>query len=208
MANANIPRGLQPYAKRTGELWTGALRTYYVPVGNATALYLGDPVNLLSTAGSDGNGVPAIGIATAGAAHQILGAYMGRSNEGGILPPITLLQSNNVYLPASTAAYVYVCDDPDLLYWIQEDSVGGAMPSASGGGRGNLVAGTGSNVTAQSGWQLQSSSVTTTGGDSTKQLQIVQALQETDNLVGVNCKWLVGINTGISVFTQPLSGVT
>jgi hypothetical protein len=202
MANANIPRGLQPYAHQSGALWTGALRTYYVPVGNATALYLGDPVNLVTNS-SDGNGVPAVGIATAGTGDQILGAYMGRSNEGGILPPITLLQSNNVYLPASTAAYVYVCDDPDLLYWIQEDSVGGAMASGAAGGNANLVAGAGSTITAQSGWQLQSSSLLHTQTTPFSQLRIIQALQEIDNLVGVNCKWLVKINQGISAFTNP-----
>ena len=147
--------------------------------------------------------MPSVGIATAGTGDQILGAYMGRSNEGGILPPITLLQSNNVYLPASTAAYVYVCDDPDLLYWIQEDSVGGAMAAGAGGGNADLVAGAGSTVTSQSGWQLQSSSLLHTQTTPFSQLRIIQALQEIDNLVGVNCKWLVKINQGISAFTNP-----
>jgi len=40
MANANTPRGLQPYAYSWGAPYNGAARVYYVPAGNATALYL------------------------------------------------------------------------------------------------------------------------------------------------------------------------
>ena len=201
MANANTPRGLQPYAHQSGAPFSGGLRTYYVPVGNAAALFLGDPVNLISNS-SDGNGIPAISIATAGTGDQVLGAFMGISNNAG-LTPITLLQSQTPYLAAAQAAYVYVSDDPDLLYWIQEDSVGGAMASGAGGGNANLVAGTGSTVTSESGWQLQSSSLLHTQTTPFSQLRIIQALQETDNAIGVNCKWLVKINQGISAFTNP-----
>lgn len=208
MANPNTPYGLRPYAYMSGAPWGGAVRTYYVPSGNATALYLGDPVNF--TYSSDGNGIPVCEIATAGAAHQIVGAFLGISNNAG-LPAnvITLLQSQTPYLAASQAAYIYVSDDPFLLYAIQEDSSGGAIASNSAaGGNANLVSGSGSTVTSQSGWQLQSSSVTNTGSDGTKQLRIIQALQEVDNAIGVNCKWLVKINQAISAFTQTASGVT
>src|SRR5580700_10874524 len=123
MANANAPRGLVPYAHQSGAYYNGAVRSYYVPAGNATALYLGDPVVTITNS-SDGNGIQSVGIATAGGGTPILGAFMGRSNNGGILPPITLLQSDHPYLPAATADYVYVSDDPDLLYWVQES---GAM---------------------------------------------------------------------------------
>jgi hypothetical protein len=208
MANPNTPYGLRPYAYMSGAPWGGAVRTYYVPVGNATALYLGDPVNLTYT--SDGNGVPVCEVATAGAAHQVAGVFLGISNNAG-LPGnvITLLQSQTPYLAASQAAYIYVCDDPFLLYAVQEDSVGGAATSnGAAGANANLVAGSGSTVTSQSGWQLQSSSVTNTGSDSTKQLRIIQALQEVDNAIGVNCKWLVKINQGLSWLTAGASGVT
>lgn len=207
MANPNTPYGLRPYAYMSGAPWGGAVTTYYVPSGNGTALYQGDPVNLVASS-SDGNGVPTAEIATAGATHQILGAFIGISNNAG-LSPITLLQSQPVYLPASTAAYIYVTDDPFLLYAIQEDSVGGAVTSnAASSANANLVAGSGSTYTSQSGWQLQSSSVGSGGSDSTKQLRIIRALQEVDNAIGTNCKWLVKINQGISAFTNPASGGT
>ena len=46
MANANSPRGLVPYAFASGAVYNGAFNTYYVPAGNGTALYLGDPVTV------------------------------------------------------------------------------------------------------------------------------------------------------------------
>lgn len=215
MANVNAPKGLQPIAYMSGAPWGGAVRSYWVPSGNATALFIGDPVNLIGNS-SDGNGVPGIQIASAGSAHQILGAFLGISNNAG-LTTIPLLQSQTPYLPASQAAYVYVTDDPFLLYLIQEDSAGGAaMTANAAGGNANLVAGAGSTTTNFSGWQLQSSSLSQAGSDSTKQLRIISALQSIKNAVGtsgtpevgVNAQWLVKVNQGISAFTNPASGGT
>lgn len=195
MANPNTPYGLRPYAYMSGAPYNGAVRTYAVPSGNGTALYFGDPVNLITNS-SDGNGVQNVVIATAGDSNQVLGAFVGISNNAG-LTTITLLQSQTPYLAASQAAYVYVTDDPFLLYAIQEN---GAMVSGASGRNANLVSGAGSTVTSQSGWQLNSSTLNTS---SARQLRIIQALQEVDNTIGTNAKWLVKINQAISAFTNP-----
>lgn len=189
MANANTPRGIQPYAYAWGAPYNGAVRTYYVPVGNPTALYLGDPVQLV-TASSDGNGVPTAEIATAGGGAYVLGAFMGISNNAG-QATITLLQGQTPYLAAGQAAYIYVSDDPFLLYEVQEDSVGGAMVSGASGRNVDLIAGAGSTVTSFSGWQLDSSTLAVTN---TLQMRIIQMLQQPDNAVGANAKWLTKIN--------------
>ncbi len=205
MANPNTPYGIRPYAYMSGAPYNGAVRTYYVPVGNPTALYLGDPVNIVAGS-SDGNGVPVCEIASAGAAHQITGSFMGISNSAGSAV-ITLLQSQTPYLAADQAAYIYVSDDPFLLYAVQEDSVGGFITSnLAAGANGNLVAGAGSTYSSQSGWQLQSSGVEHSGTDPTLQLRLIQALQEIDNAIGINAKWLVKINDGVSAFTNANSG--
>lgn len=204
MANPNTPYGLRPYAYMSGAPYNGAVRTYYVPSGNGTALFLGDPVVLITNS-SDGNGVPTVEIATAGegATNYVLGAFMGISNNAGE-SVITLQQTQTPYLAAAQAAYVYVSDDPFLLYAIQEDSVGGAMASGAGGGNASLVAGAGSTFTSQSGWQLDSSTLSHGGGgtDPDQQLRIIQALQEIDNSIGNFAKWLVKINQGIHPFTN------
>lgn len=186
MANANSPFGLQPVADLGGKPWSGAYRVYYVPAANATALYLGDPVIGISNT-SDGNGIPTAEIAAAGGGTYLLGSFQGIANNAGI-SPIPLLQNQSVYLPVGQAAYIYVCDDPTALFKIQEN---GAMVSGASGRNADLVAGAGSTVTGLSGWQLNSSTLATT---STLQLRIVQALQEVDNAIGTNCKWLVKIN--------------
>jgi hypothetical protein len=193
MANANSPNGIIPVAYRSGAPYNGAVRTYYVPVGNATALYIGDPVILITNSG-DGNGVQTVEIASAGTTntsltYAILGAFMGRSNSAGTAT-IGITQGTSVYLPASTAAYIYVSDDPTLLYEVQEDSVGGALASGAAGRNAPLVAGTGSTYTGQSGWQLQSSNI----GTAAYQMRIIQLLQSGNNAIGTNAKWLTYIN--------------
>jgi hypothetical protein len=197
VANPNTPYGLRPYAYQSGAPYNGAVRTYYVPSGNGTALYLGDPVVNITNS-SDGNGIQTVEIATAAGTNQIIGAFMGISNNAG-LSTITLLQSQTPYLAADQAAYIYVCDDPFLLYAVQEDSVGGSMVSGVSGQNVSLVAGAGSTVTSQSGWQLDSSTVAT----SDFQMRIIQGLQEIDNTIGsANAKWLCKINQGIHPFTN------
>lgn len=189
MANPNTPYGLRPYAHRSGAPYNGAVRTYYVPSGNGAALYLGDPVQIVTNS-SDGNGVQTAEIASAGGGTYVLGVFMGITNNAGTAT-IPLLQSQTPYLAASQAAYISVCDDPDILYAIQEDSVGGALVSGASGRNADLVAGSGSTVTNQSGWMLDSSTLNTTN---TLQMRIVQLLQETDNAVGNYAKWLTMIN--------------
>lgn len=189
MPNPNTPYGLQAVSYAWGAPYAGAARVYYVPVGNPTALFFGDPL-LGVTNSSDGNGVPTMEIAAAGGGTYVGGVFAGIANNAG-QPTITVQQTQTPYLAAGQAAYIYVIDDPFVLFKIQEDSVGGAMVSGVGGQNADLVAGTGSTVTGFSGWQLDSSTVNTTP---TLQLRIIQMLQEVDNAVGVNAKWLVKLN--------------
>ena len=200
MANVNSPFGLRPYSMKSGAPYSGAVRVYYVPASNPTALYFGDPVTTVTNS-SDGNGVQTVQIASAGDSNPVLGAFQGITNNAG-RAVITLQQTQSVYLPASQAAYVYVCDDPDLLYAVQEDSATAAsMVSGASGRNANLLAGTGSTYSGNSGWTMQTSTLATTAAH---QLHIIQLLQQPDNAVGVYAKWLVKINAGIHPFDTAL----
>ena len=192
MPNINSPFGLRPMSHRSGAPYNGATRAYYVPASNPTALYIGDPVTLVSNS-SDGNGVQAVSIAAAGAGNPILGAFQGITNNAG-QTTITLQQTQPPYLPAGQAAYVYVSDDPDLLYLVQEN---GAMVSGAAGRNANLVAGPGNPGSGQSGWQLASASLATTA----EQLRIVQLYQQPGNAVGNFADWLVILNFGTHPWT-------
>jgi hypothetical protein len=199
MANAVVARGLIPYRYRSGAPYNGAANIYYVPAANATALYIGDPVQILSGS-ADGNGIPAVQIITAGngtdsgiGTYGLIGSVVGRVNGGEPIIPIT--QASNVYLPALTAGYILVADDPFLLFEAQENgNMAGATPTAGsvpGPGKNvDLVAGAGSTVTGYSGWQLGSASLST----SALQMRVLRLLEQADNVLGTNAKWLTSIN--------------
>jgi hypothetical protein len=196
MANVNSPIGLRPYSMKSGAPYNGATRTYYVPASNPTALFIGDPVTMVTNS-SDGNGVQTVQIATAGASGQILGAFQGITNNAG-QRVITLEQGQTPYLPAGRAAYVHISDDPDLLYLVQEDSAGATfMVSGASGRNALMLAGAGNTGTSLSGWTMQTSSLAVTAAH---QLRIIQLLQQPDNAVGAYAKWLVKINQGIHPF--------
>lgn len=193
MANANVARGLIPYRHYDGSVWNGSANIYYVPSTYATALYVGDPVDVVSGS-NDANGIPAVQLGVV--ASPIVGSVVGIVNGGQ--PIITVTRDLPVYHPASTAQYILVSDDPTLLYWIQDDASAQARaPNLWPGRNANMVSGTGSTTTGYSGWQMAASTVNTT---STLDLKIMRALDQPDNVIGsaantnMNAKWLVKLN--------------
>lgn len=193
MANANTPFGIRPI-NDNGTPWSGQGRLCYVPSSQAGNIFLGDPVVPLG--GTDAYGVPAVGIASAGATNTILGAMIGISNgpAAGGNAVFTVTRDLPTYRQASIANYIFVCDDPNQIYTVQEDSVSGAIAAATGGfANGNLVAGSGSTVTGFSGWQLQSSGVSSSANP-TYQLRLLGTVRGPDNAIGVNAKWAVRLN--------------
>lgn len=189
MANSNAPFGLRPI-NDNGTPWSGQGRMVCFNTSESNNIFLGDPIVALG--GTDGFGVPLVGIATAGA-DPILGGFIGRCN-GPAGSGITLLQSDTVWRHASILTYGFVCDDPNQLYTVQEDSVGGAITAAVGGfANGNLVAGAGSQATGFSGWMLQSSTVAS--GNSTYQIRVLELTRGPDNALGNFARWTVRLNT-------------
>lgn len=187
MPNANLPLGLVPRRYRNGAPFVGPLRRYYVPASDSTALFIGDPVIIAGSA--DARGTPSCTRATAGSAGRITGVVCGIANDPAVPASNDMLELG--YRPASTEGYVLVCDDPNVLYEIQEDSVGGALAATSVGLNADLIAATGSTYTRASGFMLDSSTAATTA---TLQVRIVQLEQREDNEIGANAKWLVAIN--------------
>jgi hypothetical protein len=200
MANADIPRGLVPVRYKSGAPYNGAANVYYVPSSYGTALYVGDPV-VTVTASSDANGVQTVALAAAAGTNT---AVLGPIVSLAFFDESPVLRDSGRYHPASTAGYVMVADDPELLFEVQEDGDGGAMGTGAVGRNAQLVAGTGSTVTGWSGWELDSSTLATTA---THQLRIVAPVLRADNDPTLtNAKWLVGINTSRHQMGGFLSG--
>lgn len=136
------------------------IREYYVPVGDATALYVGDVVKLTASAGTmdPNNEVP--GITRAATGDKLLGVIID-------FKPSASLPYTGQYRAASTARYVLVCDDQDAVYEAQEDAVSNSVTAAHIGDFYNIPLNVqaGSTVTGLSGTMLTSASATTSASD-------------------------------------------
>jgi hypothetical protein len=199
MANSNAPFGLRPI-NYGGTGWSGQGRLVYFPTSQNANIFLGDPLIPLGT--TDAFGVPAVGIASAGATGRFAGVFNGIMN-GPAGSGFTVTRDLPVYRQASLANYGLMLDDPDIEYAIQEDSDGGAIADTTGGyANGNLVSGSGSTVTGFSGWQLDSSTVAS--GNPTYQVKIVGLVRGPDNVLGNYAKWRVRLN--LAALAQNTSG--
>lgn len=176
MANVDAPRGLKPVRYASGAPYNGAFNRYYVPATDSTAIFIGDPVTLAGSADADGVAT----VAQSAAAGVIAGVVVGVEAETA---------DSLKYRAASTARYVYVADDPNLLFSIQEDSVGGALAATDVGNNADIVVGSGDTNTGMSGVELDSSDKKT----ATAQLRIVGLDPRPDNEIGANADWLVRI---------------
>lgn len=167
MPNPTLGFGLKPVRHRSGAPYTGAANAYKIGTGDSTALAIGDPVQL---AGSSIDGVPTITRATAGGGNFILGAVVGFEIDQNIRA--------NGFRAATTAATVLVADNPDLLFEIREDSDSENVLAAEVGLNADLVAGSLSTVTRDSGFKLDSSTAATTN---TLQLRIEGIVNDGQN---------------------------
>lgn len=181
MANVSRINGFRPSRYLSGAPWNGAATKYATQAGDATAIFIGDLVKL--DGGADANGLRTVTQGTAGAA--AVGVVVGI-----VVDPTTINSAQ--YRVASTARYLMVVDDPNVLFEVQEDAVGGALAATSVGLNASAIVGSGSTTTGQSGMQLDTSTAATTA---TLELKIMEFVQRPDNEVATaNAKVLVKIN--------------
>lgn len=130
----------------------------YVPASDGTILAKGDVVKLTGAMDDPNNIAPSIARAATG--DKLLGVVAGFQVDGS-LP----LKSN--YRAASTARYVDVLIDPDAVYQVQEDAVGGAVTAAHVAAMYNaaLVVSDASAVTGEATSMLDSSTAVNTATD-------------------------------------------
>jgi len=183
MANLDTPFGFKPVKHLLGTPWNGKTNVYYVPSTDGTAIFKGDAVKGAGSADATGK-FPSVAQAAAG--DLIRGVVVGFGDN-----PYTMLHPdtpNRDYRPASTAMYVFVVDDPFVIFEIQEDSTGNNLAAAQVGLSANVVVGTGSTATGKSAMELDSSDTAT---DTTGQCKILRVVDREDNALGTNCKWEV-----------------
>lgn len=187
MANVDTPRGFKPVRYMSGAPYNGAVNPYSTATGDATAIYIGDPVIISGTAQTI-DGVIYQDVDQAATGDVIVGVVVAvdpilGSGAGG--------RDSTRHRAASTQRIVYVADDPGLLFEIQEVSGGTALTAAAIGLNADFVVAAGSATTGLSGVELNNATEATTN---TLDLQIVGFANRPDNEVGEHAKWLVRIN--------------
>lgn len=183
MANNDAPRGLWPVRHQGGAAWTGAAKRYYIPASDSSAAaYLGCLVKIAGSA--DANGVMSV-TANVATGDAVLGVVVGVE---------AVTDDSTIYRANSTERYVFVADDPNLIFSVQEDSVGGALAATAVGNTADLIGfTTGSTTTGLSAIEIDSSTATASG-DGTEDVFILGLDRREDNAIGVNAKWLVRLN--------------
>lgn len=188
MPNVSRVNGFRPVKTITGAAWNGQATRYFIPSGNATNTFVGDLVKLDGTGDTAAAGGKAKGVRTVTqgtAAGAVIGAIVGLE-----IDPTNL--NTPQYRVASTGRYVWVADDPNLLFEAEEDAVGGALAVADVGLNVDFIVGTGSTTTGASAMAIDTSTKATTA---TLPLKIVEFTQREDNDIGAaNAKVLVKIN--------------
>ena len=181
MANVDRVNGARPVKHLDGSPYNGAANLYYIPSSDGTATFIGDFVKSNGTGHTDGT--PGC-IQAAATDAALLGVVVGFPAQAGYTA------DSLIYRAASTGRYVLVADAPDLVFEIQEDSVGGALAITDVMRNADIVVAAGSTTTGTSGMEIDSSDIK----DATAQLRLLGPVLRADNEIGTNCKWLVVIN--------------
>lgn len=177
MANTNAASGATPLRYLSGAAYTGAVNRYKKEASVVVAP--GDFVVLTGTAETT-TGIPLVTLAAA------------TGTITGCVVAIEPVRSNlsQKHLGTGDSGYVLVADEPDLLFVMQEDSVGGAMAVTAVGEFVDVVYATADTTIGLSKNMIDSSDAGT--GDN---LRIIECLQREDNEVAVAyAKWVVLIN--------------
>jgi hypothetical protein len=186
MANTSRVNGLSVVKNLTGGASTGQINRYFIPSGNATAVFIGDPVKADATGDTAAAGGLALGVQSciqAAAGDAILGVVVGFAVD-----PTNL--NTPQYRAASTGRYVLVSDDPNQIYEVQTSN--GTLAVADVGLNASIAVAAGSTSTGASGVTLDVGTAATTA---TLALRIVGFVQRPDNdNTAASSKVLVKIN--------------
>ena len=200
MANTNAPFGLMPVMEGSGSPWSGKTTRYYIPSTDTSAYYIGDPVALEGVEGTqtaDANGIPAVGKVSTSGITLWLGPIVGIEvvNPGAASVAGTSLALEQIYIPATKtkAYYVYVADDPALIFEIQGSSTATNQTAAKSTYNCDITVAT-PTAGNQSATVILDSSVALTATLPLKLLGLSQRARQGGNAFGAYGVYLCKIN--------------
>lgn len=194
MANVNRPKGFSPVQNGDGSPWNQAPALYYVATDAANSYAIGDVV--MRAAGSDADGVPAVtkwtGVSAVGSLP--LGVVVGiRVVDPGVSLVGTSLALERTFLPVNSGAhYLFVVDDPAVIYELQGDSTVWAIANAN---MNCTVTITANQTTLGNSSPFSSMVATAPATTLTLPLAILGIVQRVDNAYGAYAALRVKFNT-------------
>ena len=191
MANLVAPMGFAPRRYLNGSPYNGASNLYYIPSTDANQFNVGDAV--VSAAGGDANGIPAVTKNTTGTGAVrgvIVGVQLATQNTSSFQGQVIDLTVQNIPATKSRGYYVLVADDPSILFAIEDDGLNALTATACNKNASFTVANP-SSPRQNSATVLNTGSVATTQGLT---LRIMGLDQVPNNTFGVNANWLVKFN--------------
>lgn len=190
MANAIGPRGLVPSRYLDGSAWNGATNMYCIPQADGSIYGPGDAIK--SAAGGDANGVPYM--QKAAGTDTVRGVVVSVVLAAPNLPSLqgVIIDNTTQAIPAAKAKdyYVLVCDDPTIIYELQDDG-SSALTNLACNKNASLTVANPTSPQQNSATSLSCASVATTQG---LNLKIMGLLQKPNNAFGVYANWLVRFN--------------
>lgn len=196
MANANTPRGLSPVGTITGAPYNEQGRLYAIANDGTNTYAIGDVVKVAGS--SDATGIPYV--TKAASSDTPVGVIVGiRVSDPGVSLVGTTLALNTIYLPLNSGTrYVYVVDDPSVIFEVEGDATGVAAA--------DVFKNAGLTITANQTTLAQSAPLSNTVLDATSfkaiatsgslalPLQIIGLVQSVNNAPGAYANALVKWN--------------
>jgi hypothetical protein len=173
MPNINTPFGLRPVGLFSGAAYSARITEYAIPASDATAVFVGDPVKIVGTS-SIVNGKVLPNIAQAATGDVLVGVVVSVAAD---------TRDSLTYRAASTLRTVYVCDDPNAVFEVQQVTGGTPLTANDIGFNINFVVAAGSTVTGYSGVTLDNTTEATTN---TLDLKIFGLPNRVDNDFGTS----------------------
>lgn len=192
MANVNRPNGLSPVGLLSGAAWNEQGRLYAIANDASNTYAIGDVV--MSAASSDTDGIPLVtkwGGATTTSALP-LGIIVGiRTADPSVSLVGNSLALEKTYLPLNSGTrYVYVVDDPNVVFEAQFDSTAIAAANLH---QNAAVTITANQTTLGNGSPYSSTVLTGPNTTATLPIRLLGLVQRPDNIIGaygrVLCKW-------------------
>lgn len=198
MPTLNRPFGLAPFRNLSASNYNAAVERYCIPSTDGSAFYIGDAV--CQVAGADAQGVP--NVAKSASTTSYRGVIVGVENPtvGGVSIQGTVIDNTRTSIPATKtrAYYVYVSDDPQTLFMIQDDGITTAnLVAASANLNSSLTIAAPAQTFQLSATVLLSSSFAVTAALNTKLMGLAQApvvAGGVANSFGTYAVWIVKAN--------------